>query len=77
MFLRKFAKLFKKEKKTIQKKKKLKHEGVSIDQNHIEYVRSGDFEIFRYEEVNSGNFIEEYMNSLSARTVLFKLLIFY
>jgi hypothetical protein len=70
MFLRKFVKkFFNKEKK--KKKRKAKHDCVFMEQNHIEYVKSDDFEIFTYEEVNPNNFVEEYMqNTLSGRNVI-------
>jgi hypothetical protein len=74
MFLRKFVKKFfnKEKEKLKKKKKKAKHDCVFMEQNHIEYVKSDDFEIFTYEEVDPGNFVEEYMQAtLSARNVIF------
>ena len=72
MFLRKFVnKFFNKEKEKRKKKRKAKHDSVLIDQNHIEYVKSDDFEIFTYEEVNPNNFLDEYMHiTLSGRNVI-------
>jgi hypothetical protein len=65
MFLKKFVKkIFNRG----DKKKKSKHEIVE-QQNHIEYVKSDDFEIFTYEEVNPSAIMDDYMDSLSHRTV--------
>ncbi len=75
MFLRKFVKkFFNKEKEKKKKKRKAKHDSVFIEQNHIEYVKSDDFEIFTYEEVNPNNFLDEYMHiTLSARNVIIRI----
>ena len=49
--------------------KKAKHDSVKTEQNIIEYKKSDDFEIFTYEEVKPADFIEDYINLLSARKV--------
>lgn len=75
MFLKSIAKFFKKDKKD-KKVKKAKHDGIFMEENHIEYVKSEDFEIFCYEELDSKNYIEEYLNIFSSgRTVNLNLIL--
>ena len=65
MFLKKLVKkLFKRG----DKKKKPSY-SISAQQNVIEYVKSDDFEIFTYEEMNPSALIDDYINTPSNRTV--------
>jgi len=69
MFLKSIAKFFKKDKKD-KNAKKTKNDIILIEPNHFEYVRSDDFEIFCYEELDSKNYIDDYLNIFSStRTV--------
>jgi len=51
------------------KKKKSKYDGYILEQNHITYVKSDDFEILTYEEFHLDLLLDDYFNTLSARTV--------
>lgn len=81
MFLGKFVKkLFKNKNKDKdgdktsdkdkKKKKHNKYNSIMVEQTHVEYVKSDDFEIFTYEELKEDNLIDDYLVSLSARTVI-------